>query len=111
MGQTAAPDATPPAAAPVAGTFKVVPGKEANLREVLASWAKLVGWTYDVESWTVPYDLPVRGFKDFGSDFKTAVRGVLVATDLTDMPLQPCFYSNKVLRVVPKAERCDKNPS
>jgi hypothetical protein len=43
-----------------------------------------------------------------GSDFKNAVRKLLSSTDLTDRPLQPCFHTNKVLRVIPKAELCDR---
>jgi len=36
------------------------------------------------------------------------VRGLLSSTDLTDFPVQPCFYSNNVLRVVTRAEVCDR---
>lgn len=72
------------------------------------AWSRRAGWTHDAEHWTVPFDLPVLSSADLGTDFKSAVRALLASTDLTNMPLQPCFYSNKVLRVVPKAELCDR---
>jgi hypothetical protein len=37
-----------------------------------------------------------------------AVRHLLAATELSERPLQPCFYSNQVLRVVPYAQACDR---
>jgi hypothetical protein len=33
---------------------------------------------------------------------------LIEATELSDRPLQPCFYANQVLRVVPLAEACDR---
>jgi hypothetical protein len=79
-----------------------------TIREALVTWSARAGWTHDPEHWTVPFDLPVLSSADLGTDFKSAVRALLASTDLTNMPLQPCFYSNKVLRVVPKAELCDR---
>jgi hypothetical protein len=79
-----------------------------NLREVLARWGKEVGWK---QKWTIDKDIPVEATADadlLGSDFKNAVRKLLSSTDLTDRPLQPCFHTNKVLRVIPKAELCDR---
>lgn len=82
-----------------------------TIRETLAKWAKSVDWTNEPEHWTVGFDLPVLSAADLGTDFKAAVRALLSSTDLTNMPLQPCFYSNQVLRIVPKAELCDKSAS
>jgi len=38
---------------------------------------------------------------------------LLASTELGDRPLRPCFYSNKVVRVVPYAQVCDRtrNPA
>ncbi|CAN7358648.1 toxin co-regulated pilus biosynthesis Q family protein [Variovorax sp. LjRoot178] len=103
-GEVAAPAAPP---APVAQHF-TISRSDRTIREALVSWSKRAGWTHDAEHWTVPFDLPVLSSADLGADFKGAVRALLSSTDLTNMPLQPCFYSNKVLRVVPKAELCDR---
>lgn len=102
--------ASPSAMATPAQSFTVT-RSDGTIREALASWSKRAGWTHEPENWTVPVDLPILSADDLGVDFKAAVRALLSSTDLTNMPLQPCFYSNKVLRVVPKAELCDKNPS
>ena len=103
-GEVAAPVAL---AAPTARPF-TISRSDKTIREALVSWSKRAGWTHDPEHWTVPFDLPVLSSADLGPDFKTAVRALLSSTDLTNMPLQPCFYSNNVLRVVPRAELCDR---
>ena len=83
-----------------------------TVREVLARWAGAAGWVHDGQHWTIPQDHPVEGAAGaevFGEDFKTAARTLLSSTDMTDRPVQPCFYSNNVVRVIPKASMCDKN--
>lgn len=124
--QVSAPAAAP-APAPVAGTaseaqagapatgavraasvsFEVTPSDK-TVREVLMRWAQAVQWSFGPEHWTVAVDLPVVASARLGSDFKGAVRELLESTTLGDVPLQPCFYANQVLRVVPRTERCDR---
>lgn len=96
------------AAIGAAPTTFAVSRDDRTIRETLARWSKSVSWVNEPEHWTVPYDLPVLSAADLGPDFKGAVRSLLSSTDLTNMPLQPCFYSNQVLRIVPKAELCDR---
>jgi hypothetical protein len=79
-----------------------------NLRRALGRWAAQAGWTFRAEHWTPDIDVAVSAPAVFGPDFKTAVRGLLAGTELSARPLQPCFYSNLVLRVVSQAERCDR---
>lgn len=79
-----------------------------SMRQALSRWAQAAGWTFAPEHWTVPVDIPLTGSADFGGDFKAAVRDLLAATELAEQPLQPCFYSNQVLRVVPLPEACDR---
>lgn len=79
-----------------------------NMRAVLTRWAKLAGWSFDAQHWTVDVDIPLAGAASFGADFKSAVRDLLGSTELSSRPLQPCFYSNQVLRVVPLAEACNR---
>ncbi|WP_260986357.1 TcpQ domain-containing protein [Bordetella genomosp. 13] len=80
---------------------------EATLRAVLARWAQAAGWTFQAQHWAVDVDIPLAGSAEFGSDFKQAVRALLGSTELTDRPVQPCFYTNRVLRVVPFTQACD----
>lgn len=82
--------------------------EDVNLRNVLSRWSAQSGWTFRLEHWVPERDLPVAGTVSFPGDFQAAVRGLLSSTDLTDFPVQPCFYSNNVLRVVTRAEACDR---
>lgn len=91
--------------------FDVRPS-DMTVRDVLTRWAQQTGWTHKPEHWALDRDLPVSGTADasaFGFDFKIAVRKLLASTEMTDRPVQPCFYSNHVVRVVPRAELCDRN--
>ncbi|MGB6006829.1 TcpQ domain-containing protein [Castellaniella sp.] len=94
-------------AVPVSHAFEVTPA-DGNVRRALARWAGLAGWTFEAEHWAVDVDIPLAGSAVFDHAFRPAVRGLLAATELGDRPLQPCFYANQVLRVVPLAQRCDR---
>lgn len=79
-----------------------------TLRQALVRWAGDAGWTFGVEHWAVDADIPLAGSAHFDGEFTVAVRHLLAATELSERPLQPCFYSNQVLRVVPYAQACDR---
>lgn len=99
--------ATLPPVPSAARQFDVTPADE-NLRRALGRWAHRAGWTFDTEHWAVDVDIPLAGSAAFGTEFVAAVRELLAATELGERPLQPCFYANQVLRVVPLAQRCDR---
>lgn len=88
-------------------TYDVSP-QDQNMRLALVRWASLAGWTFDAEHWSVDADIPIAGSAQFQSSFKQAVQALMAATELADRPLQPCFYSNKVLRIVPYAQPCNR---
>jgi len=107
-GRLAAPQA--PALAPAAASaleFDVSPA-DRSMRVALGRWAREAGWTFQPEHWAVDVDIPLAGAAAFGVDFRHAVRALLAATELAETPLQPCFYSNRVLRVVPLSQACDR---
>ncbi|HLT98593.1 MAG TPA: TcpQ domain-containing protein [Burkholderiaceae bacterium] len=79
-----------------------------TIRQALERWARQAGWAFSSEHWAVDVDIPLVGEAAFTTDFKSAVRELLEATEMGDRPLQPCFYSNQVLRVVPYAQPCDR---
>ncbi|UUZ66552.1 toxin co-regulated pilus biosynthesis Q family protein (plasmid) [Polaromonas sp. P1-6] len=87
--------------------FEVTPADQ-NLRRTLVRWSKMVGWAFDAEHWTMGSDIPVAGSASLGNDFKAAVRTLLASSEMTDLPAQPCFYSNNVLRVIPLNELCSR---
>jgi hypothetical protein len=82
--------------------------QDLNLRVALARWARAAGWTFEAEHWAVDADIPIVGSATFEPQFKLAVQELMASTELADRPLQPCFYSNKVLRIVPYAQACDR---
>lgn len=104
----------PAARAPSAANarFEVL-GNDRTIREVLQRWARASGWVHDQVHWTLVRDFPVEGTatpEAFKGDFRTAARLLMSSTEATDLPAQPCFYTNFVVRVVPRAEMCDRNP-
>ena len=105
-----APGALPLAPSTAAVGFDISPA-DRSIREALARWARSAGWSHEPSHWTLDRDFPVEGAAGaelFGPDFKTAVRLLLASTELTERPVQPCFYSNRVVRVIPQAELCNK---
>ncbi|HEU0230569.1 MAG TPA: toxin co-regulated pilus biosynthesis Q family protein [Burkholderiaceae bacterium] len=94
--------------APITREYFEVGPADGNIRQTLNRWAQVAGWTFNVEHWAVNVDVPIVGSATFDSGFKPAVRALLASTELGDRPLRPCFYSNKVVRVVPYAQVCDR---
>lgn len=103
-GSSRSPGASASAAARL---YRVGPADE-NMRRALSRWAGLAGWTFQPEHWAVDVDIPLAGSADFSDDFKRSVRALVAATELGERPLQPCFYANQVLRVIPLSQACDR---
>jgi hypothetical protein len=93
---------------PVAQAFYAITNTDKNLRQALARWSGLSGWRFQVEHWAVDVDIPLTATANFSDDFVGSVRALIQATELSERPLQPCFYANQVLRVVPITEACDR---
>jgi hypothetical protein len=88
--------------------FFAVTHTDLHLRQALTRWAGLSGWRFEPEHWAVDIDIPLSASAKFSEDFVSSVQALLASTELSDRPLQPCFYSNQVLRIVPVAEPCDR---
>lgn len=86
-------------------TYSVTP-KDENLRLLVERWAKMVGWD---AVWDVERDILIGNAGQKAADFKGAVRWVLSSTELSDVVVKPCFYSNSVVRVVRKTVKCNPN--
>lgn len=97
---------TPTASAVLLG-YDVSP-TDHSLRAALVRWARQAGWAFEPGFWVLPRDLPIMAAGHFGTDFKAAVQALLHTSDSTDMPAKPCFYSNRVLRVVMRSEACNR---
>ncbi|MBB1631157.1 toxin co-regulated pilus biosynthesis Q family protein [Cupriavidus sp. UME77] len=93
------------AAAPAALAAWTVSATDGNYRQLIEAWATRAGWT--AAPWELDKDLPIVGNDSFQGDFKSAVRHVLEATELTDYKVKPCFHSNNMVRVVKLTTKCD----
>lgn len=93
---------------PASQSFYAITNTDKNLRQALARWSGLSGWRFQVEHWAVDVDIPLTATANFSDDFVGSVRALIEATELSDRPLQPCFYTNQVLRIVPITEACDR---
>lgn len=91
-----------------AATGFVTLDSDDTMRRVLTRWAAAAGWTFRREHWAVDVDIPLSGQARFNGGFQRAVRGLLASTEMGDRPLQPCFYANRVLRVIALAQPCDR---
>ena len=105
----AAQDARPAAQPTQLATALRAGPPDATLRGVLARWAAASGWTFEPQHWAVDVDIPLAGTAEFPGDFKQAVRALLASTELSERPVQPCFYANQVLRVVAYTQACDRS--
>ena len=92
---------------PPVPTWSVSP-KDRTIRETLKGWSVAAGWTFEPEYWTLAVDIPVTASATFSGDFKAAVRQLIATTELSDTPAQPCFYLNRVVRVVPINQVCNQ---
>jgi hypothetical protein len=101
---------TGPPKAPPPPEFSVGP-VDSTIREVLVRWSAQAGWMHSAAHWTVSKDHPVEGAAGpevFGASFQEAVRILVSSTELTDQPVQPCFYSNRVLRIISATASCNR---
>lgn len=94
---------------PQAPSLHAVSPQDKNMRSALSRWAMASGWTFEPEHWVVDADIPIVGSAIFEVGFQHAVQELIATTELADRPLQPCFYSNRVLRIVPYAQSCDRS--
>ena len=101
------PNSTQQSSQPLRPFFSVS-HTDLHLRQALIRWAGLSGWRFEPEHWAVDVDIPLSASAKFSDDFVSSVQALLASTELSDRPLQPCFYSNQVLRIVPVAEPCDR---
>ncbi|UUM22136.1 TcpQ domain-containing protein [Mycoavidus sp. SF9855] len=75
-----------------------------NLRQLLTRWAQIDDWHL---IWDVDHDIPIQAEDQSQGNFKEAVRRVLGATALTEYQVKPCFYTNRVVRVVRQTTVCN----
>jgi hypothetical protein len=86
--------------------------QDKTVRQALVRWAKDANWTFGPEQWEVAFDLPIEASADFpAASFEEATQALTSSIALTDSPVRPCFYANKVLRIIPFNQSCDRTAS
>ncbi|WP_083384855.1 MULTISPECIES: TcpQ domain-containing protein [unclassified Cupriavidus] len=113
LAPTVLPSAAVASLGPVVGTPSptadiqdwAISPSDGNYRRLIEIWAARAGW--QASAWELEKDVPVEAVDTAHGDFKAAVRYALSATELTDYVLKPCFYSNRVVRVVKVTTKCD----
>jgi len=94
-----------PSAEPI---FDVSPA-DGTLRAALSRWANTAGWTFAFAHWAVEVDIPIVAAATFPLPFEQAVQELTASTELSDQPVRPCFYTNRVLRIVAHTQPCDRS--
>lgn len=82
--------------------------EDITIRQALTLWADLAGWTFEPEMWSLPVDITVAANAHFFGEFPDAVRDLVAAVALAEMPIRSCFYTNKVLRIVSYNQVCNR---
>ncbi len=90
-----------------AATPYAVQRLDQTLRQALQRWAIQAGWVFEAEHWSVDIDYPISAAAQFDTDFQQSVQALLASTEMSEHPLQPCFYTNHVLRVINWTQACD----
>ncbi|HLR29163.1 MAG TPA: TcpQ domain-containing protein [Paenalcaligenes sp.] len=85
--------------------FAIGPADE-TMRQALQRWAKQVGWHFGDEHWGPEMDYPIMNTAEFNASFENAVEQLLDSVQLGAQPLRACFYSNRVLRIIPESQSC-----
>ncbi|OZI26058.1 hypothetical protein CAL26_01510 [Bordetella genomosp. 9] len=102
---------TPPTPIVVKRIWHLGP-QDKTVRQALARWAKDANWTFGPDQWEVSFDLPIEASADFpAASFEEATQALTNSIALTDSPVRPCFYANKVLRIIPFNQSCDRSGS
>lgn len=112
----AAPEPTPePAPKPIPVVVKEIwriGPDDGTVRQALTRWAAKANWTFGPDQWELNFDLPIQAPAEFEAEsFQDATQALSQAIAMTESPIRPCFYGNRVLRVVPFTRSCNRSPA
>ncbi|MGE8657053.1 MAG: TcpQ domain-containing protein [Achromobacter sp.] len=103
-----APPVSEPVPIPVAvkEIWRIDPA-DRTVRQALTRWAAQANWTFGPDQWELNFDLPIQAPAEFQAEsFQEATQALSQAIAMTESPVRPCFYANRVLRMVPFARSC-----
>jgi len=85
---------------------------DGTVRQALTRWAAKAGWTFGPDQWELNFDLPIQAPAEFEAEsFQEAIQALSQAIAMTESPVRPCFYANRVLRVIPFTRSCNRAPA
>lgn len=83
---------------------------DGTVRQALARWAAKADWTFGPDQWELNFDLPIQAPAQFEADtFQEATQALSEAIAMTESPVRPCFYANRVLRLIPFTRSCNRS--
>lgn len=99
---------SPPEPVIIKEMWRISP-EDSTVRQALTRWAEKAGWTFGPDQWELNFDLPVQAPAEFEAEsFQAATQSLSQAIAMTESPVRPCFYANRVLRMIPFTRNCHR---
>ncbi|CAB3842459.1 TcpQ domain-containing protein [Achromobacter mucicolens] len=105
------PIAEPQVVDPPKQIWRVSP-QDGTVRQALNRWAADANWTFGPDQWELNFDIPIQAPAEFEADsFQEATQALSQAVAMSESPIRPCFYGNRVLRMLPFTRSCNRSPA
>ena len=105
------PAAEPEVVDPPKQIWRVSP-QDGTVRQALNRWAADANWTFGPDQWELNLDIPIQAPAEFEADsFQEATQALSQAVAMSESPIRPCFYGNRVLRMLPFTRSCNRSPA
>jgi len=105
------PAAEPEVVDPPKQIWRVSP-QDGTVRQALNRWAADANWTFGPDQWELNFDIPIQAPAEFEADsFQEATQALSQAVAMSESPIRPCFYGNRVLRMLPFTRSCNRSPA
>ncbi|MCP2516312.1 toxin co-regulated pilus biosynthesis Q family protein [Achromobacter mucicolens] len=105
------PVAEPQVVEPPKQIWRVSP-QDGTVRQALVRWAADAHWTFGPDQWELNVDIPIQAPAEFEADsFREATQALSQAVAMGESPIRPCFYANRVLRMLPFTRSCNRSPA
>lgn len=86
--------------------------QDGTVRQALVRWADDANWTFGPDQWELNFDIPIQAPAEFEVDsFREATQALSQAVAMSESPIRPCFYGNRVLRMLPFTRSCNRSPA
>ncbi|CAB3722673.1 toxin co-regulated pilus biosynthesis Q family protein [Achromobacter kerstersii] len=105
------PVAEPEIVEPPKQIWRISP-QDGTVRQALVRWAADANWTFGPDQWELNFDIPIQAPAEFEvASFREATQALSQAVAMSESPIHPCFYGNRVLRMLPFTRSCNRSPA